>query len=226
VGDIRVLFVDDHQAFGAALAVVASNEPDLTCVGVVSSGHEARRAATERRPDVAVVDVNLAGESGIELASQLRAECPNLRVVMITAHRDARLASAAVRAGVSGYLTKDGPVNDLLEAIRGSVRGESFVTPCILTGVLRELQSPESGASAEARRLATLSQREAEVLDCMVAGMDRAAIARHLFLSVNTVRTHTRKVLSKLAVHSSLEAVALALRADGSNLHYPLLMES
>jgi DNA-binding NarL/FixJ family response regulator len=110
-------------------------------------------------------------------------------------------------------VTKSCPAHELVGAIRGSVRGESFIPPGLLAGVPRELIRPPAGQSQEERALTTLTPREADVLGCMAAGLDRAATAEKLYLSVNTVRTHARKVLAKLGVHSGLEAASVAARA-------------
>jgi DNA-binding NarL/FixJ family response regulator len=212
VSDLRILVVDDHRVFAGALATVIDAQPDITVVGTSDSVAAAERDTSVLDPDVVVLDVDLGGEDGIELARRLRERDPLLRVVILTGHQRVPVASAAIRAGASAFLAKDASVEELTAAIRGAARGESWIPPHLLTGVLQDLQSPEAGRSPEAELLAKLTDRETDVLECMVEGMDRAATARRLFMSVNTVRTHTRKILAKLEVHSSLEAVAVALR--------------
>ncbi|HSS11193.1 MAG TPA: response regulator transcription factor, partial [Acidimicrobiales bacterium] len=213
MGAIRVLVVDDHQAFAGAVATMVSAQPDMDCVGTAHSSAAARAEVERLRPDVAVVDVDLAGDNGIAVAAELREVRPRIQTIILTAHEEPAVACAAVRAGASAFVTKSGPAQDLVAAIRGSVRGESFIPPLLLTGVLRELTGPIGRQSPEERGLASLTPREAEVLGCMVAGLDRAATAEKLYMSVNTVRTHARKVLAKLGAHSSLEAAAIAARA-------------
>jgi DNA-binding NarL/FixJ family response regulator len=210
---IRVLVVDDHRAFAGAVEMMVSAQPDMDCVGTSDSAAAALVEVNRLQPDVAVVDVDLAGEDGIAMAAQIRRDHPRIQTVMLTAHEAPEVACAAVRAGASAFVTKSGPAHELVAAIRGSVRGESFISPLLLTGVLRELTRPAARQSPEERSLATLTQREAEVLGCMVAGLDRAATADRLYVSVNTVRTHARKVLAKLGAHSSLEAAAIAAQA-------------
>jgi len=216
VSELRILVVDDHRVFAGALATVIDAQPDITVVGTCDSVEAAERDTTALDPDVVVLDVDLGGEDGIELARRLRERDPLLRVVVLTGHQRVPVASAAVRAGASAFLAKDASVEELTAAIRGAARGESWIPPDLLTGVLQELQAPAAPRSPEAELLGRLTDRERDVLDCMVEGMDRATTARRLFMSVNTVRTHTRKILSKLEVHSSLEAVAVALRAKAS----------
>jgi DNA-binding NarL/FixJ family response regulator len=216
MGVIRVLVVDDHMTFAEAVAAMVSAESDMQCVATADSPFAARVQVGKLHPDVAVIDVDLAGEDGIGLAAQLRKE-HGIQTVVITGHEDPAVACAAVRAGASAVLTKSGPVAELINAIRGSIRGETYIPPWLLTGVLRQLVSPTSGMSAAELALSTLTQRESEVLNCMVAGFDQANTAKRLYISGNTVRTHVRKVLAKLGAHSSLEAVAIAVGASAGS---------
>lgn len=212
---LRVLVADDHHSFASAVAALLQAQPDLEVVAAVASSFDAQVAVGLHRPDVAVLDVDLGDGSGIELASTLRESYPSMHVVVVTGHHQVAVAAAAVRAGVAGFVPKDAPVEDLLTAIRGTARGETHIPPRLLTGVLEGLQSPPA-ISLEEQLVAQLTDREKEVLDCMMEGLDRAGISERLFRSVNTVRTHTRNLLSKLGVHSSIEAVALARRAEAA----------
>src|SRR5919197_1179839 len=157
------------------------------------------------------------------LSALLNAE-PDFEVVATAATTAAATAAAAshpldvavvdaVRAGASAWVIKDASFDELAGAIRGALRGESWIPPRLLTGVLSQMQGTQKEADEFEQRLARLTDREHEVLRCMVAGLGRASIARQLFLSKNTIRTHMQNILAKLEVHSSLEAVALALRA-------------
>lgn len=210
---MRILIVDDHLAFAEAISVLVGVEPDLEVVDRVSSSQAAEQAAARLRPDVALVDVELNGDSGIALASRLMELDPDLRILMISCHKDPATICDAIRAGALGFVTKECAGEDLVEAIRGLAKEQSWIPPRLLASVLRELQNHPSQPSPEEGRLANLSRREREVLSMMVCGLDRGSIARKLYLSANTVRTHTQNVLRKLEVHSSLEAVNVAMRA-------------
>lgn len=210
---LRVVVVDDHRAFADALSVRLDAEPDLAVVGRAVSASDADSAVQALDPDVVILDVDLGEDDGIELATRLIAAYPSLRVVIATCHDDAQTAARALRAWVAAFLPKECSIPELLRAIRGAVHDETHVPPHVLTGALRELSVPAEGVSWEAEIVGRLTKREREVLGCMVEGLDRAGIGERLFLSTNTVRTHARNILAKLQVHSTLEAVALALRA-------------
>lgn len=211
---IRVLIVDDHQAFADALSWRLNAEPDLEVVAVANTGSVALEAVALRHPDVVVLDVELdQGESGIEVIRALQDLERGIRVLVVTAHDDAPTAVKAMSAGASAFIPKDTASDELVGAVRGVMAGETRVPPRLLSDVLSALRTTHSEQNEWQQRLSRLTPREREVLDLMVAGMDRAAVAQRLFLSINTVRTHTKNILSKLDVHSSLEAVSVALRA-------------
>lgn len=212
MGAMKVLIVDDHLAFAEAVGVRVGAEPDIEVVGCATTGIQAEHVAREQEPDIALVDVGLGVENGLELVARLRSSQPDLRVVVITCHDDAETACAAINSGASGFVTKDAEPAELLEAIRRVHRDESWIPPRLLTGVLRGLKKSSRDLTSDEVLISGLSPREREVLALMVSGLDRAGIARRLFLSTNTVRTHTQNVLAKLGVHSSLEAVSVALR--------------
>jgi DNA-binding NarL/FixJ family response regulator len=210
---VRVLIIDDHRVFAEAVATRLAAEPDIVVVGTASNGRESIAAVEELRPDLVLIDVELAGEDGIEVAERLRALRPELVIVVVTCLSDPARVRDAVIVGALGWVTKDAPTNELLSALRGAMRGESWIPPSLLTGVLRELLLTRRELGEDEERLSRLTPRERHVLECMADGLDRVAIAERLYLSANTVRTHVQNILAKLQVHSSLEAVALALRA-------------
>lgn len=188
-------------------------EPEVSVAGVTASAAETEAWLRTGEADVMVVDVELGDGDGIELARRARDLNPSLQVVVLTGHEETELAIRALRIDAGGFVTKDATTEELGKAIRCAVRDETWISPRLLRPLVRRLMSAGDDRSDAAKRLDDLTAREREILECMVGGMDRAAIARELFLSTNTVRTHTRNLLAKLAVHSSLEAVALARRA-------------
>ncbi|MBW3548202.1 MAG: response regulator transcription factor [Actinobacteria bacterium] len=209
---IRVLIVDDHLAFARAVALRLQAEPDLEVVGCRRSAAEGEASARSMDPHVVLADLELGTDDGIDMVARLRSGNPRLRVLVLGSEEDAVVACAAIRAGASGFLTKAVPVDELVRAVRGVGRDETWISPRLLTDVLRKLQELPQ-VSGEQALVEALSRREREVLSLMMAGLDRSEIARRLFLSANTVRTHTRNLMAKLGVHSSVEAVSLALRA-------------
>lgn len=214
VPSCRVLVVDDHQVFTQTLAELLSRERDLVVVATAFSGAEGERLAEERRPDVVVLDLELGDRDGLEVASRLLERRPSSHIVVLSAHSEPLRVCQALRVGVAAFVAKEARHEELLAAIRGAGRGETWIAPRLLTGVLHELLRPPPDSDPRVERFARLSRREREVLACLVTGLDRAAIAERLVVSINTVRTHVRNVLAKLEVHSSLEAVALAARVN------------
>lgn len=208
----RVLIVDDHLAFARAVALRLQAEPDLEVVACTRSAAEGEAAARRMGADVVLADLELGGDDGIEMVARFRSGKPGLHILVLGPEDDAATACAAIRAGASGFLTKAAPVEELVRAVRGVGRNETWISPRLLTDVVRKLQELPQ-LSGEQALVETLSRRESEVLSLMMAGLDRGEIARRLFLSANTVRTHTQNLMAKLGVHSSIEAVSLALRA-------------
>jgi DNA-binding NarL/FixJ family response regulator len=207
---IRVLVVDDHRLFAEALAARLATEADLLLLPVASSGGECLAVVAAGRPAVVVLDLMLAEESGLDVLDRLRADHPAVKVIMLTAVQDVDSVVAAVRHSADAWLPKTASVDELARVIRGVVRGEGWIPPELLGPVLRRLSRPDP----EPRdTFAALTDREREVLQCLVDGLSRAEIARRLFVSTNTVRTHTQNVLSKIGRHSVLEAVSFALRS-------------
>jgi DNA-binding NarL/FixJ family response regulator len=207
---IRVLVVDRQRAVAQAIARSLEAEPELAVVGRAQSAPAAELEAAHLRPDVIVLDETVANGNLTEVVERLRSKNPEMKLVVTSPRGDAPTACASVRAGASAFVTKVGTIDEMVRAVRGAVRGESWIPPLLLTGVLAELRAVE-GLPREDRRISRLTERERHVLACMMAGLDRARIAQELILSVNTVRTHTQNILTKLEVHSSLQAVGLAL---------------
>jgi DNA-binding NarL/FixJ family response regulator len=180
---------------------------------VASSGAAALDAVRTSNPGAVLLDVDLGDTDGIALTRYLRAEYPWVRVLVVTCHDDEATVVEALRAGADGFVAKDADVRELLDAVRAVRRGDLWVQPRLLRGVVASLLAGGPPRSPDQERLARLTDRELDVLRAMVEGLDRSMIARRLFLSTNTVRTHTRNLFKKLGVHSGVEAVSLALRA-------------
>jgi DNA-binding NarL/FixJ family response regulator len=208
----RIMVVDDHPVFAEALAALLDTYDDVEVVGTVGHVDEAIALASELLPDVAVVDVILESASGLGLTARLTQEL-RTRVVVVSCRDDPETVAGAIRAGASAFVSKDSPAQDFLEALRCALQGHTWVSPRLLTGVLRDLTGGSPPLRPEEHRLAALSRRERDVLGYLVAGLTPAEIAQELLLSVNTIRSHVQRMLTKLNVHSTLEAAALGRRA-------------
>lgn len=212
-GAIRVFLVDDHELFLDALARRLEVEPTIVLVGRETNAADARRALSRVTADVLVVDAQLDNESGIELVSLALRDRLAPSAVVVTAHDNVEVAAQAVRAGARGFVSKVDHIDELVDTVAAVYRGETRLPNRLLAGILEELQRASREDDELVRRLEMLTDREREVLAMLASGADRQAIARSLFISAHTVRTHVQRILTKLNVHSQLEAVSVALRA-------------
>lgn len=211
--EIRVVIIDDHPVFAESLAMRLGAEPDLDVVETARTGAVGIASIDLRHPDIAIVDIELGEESGLNVVEDVRRRAPATRIVVVTAHDDPDTAIRAARAGASALVSKDSPSDSLVAILHGVAAGESHFPPKLLTEILEHFRTSADREDESRARIARLSDREQEILHLLVDGLDRSAIAGRLFLSVNTVRTHTKNIFSKLEVHSSLEAVSVALQA-------------
>ena len=204
---IRILVVDDHAVFCDGLAAILRIEPDIEVVGKGASVREAVQSARILEPDVVLLDVHMPDGSGVEAAAQIKKERPQTQVVILTSDEDETVLRAAVQAGVTGYLSKQESAGQVLAAARSAARGEALIAPYMLARLLSGLkpQNPAPPATP-------LTPRELAVLTQLSLGHDNATVARALRMSPNTVRTHVQNILSKLGVHSKLEAVSKGIR--------------
>jgi DNA-binding NarL/FixJ family response regulator len=205
-----VLVIDDHQVFAEALAALLADDAELDVVGIATSLADARRAIGRHDPDLLIVDAALGETDGIELV----AESGDRRVVVLGDTADPELATAAVHAGALAFVVKGAGIDDLFQAMRRALRGEFSIPSELVSAVISALLDAERTQNETSALLFGLTPREREVLDLMLEGMDRAGIARELFTSVNTVRSHMQKIFRKLGVHSGVEAISVALRAQ------------
>jgi DNA-binding NarL/FixJ family response regulator len=209
---IRVVIVDDQQVFCEALSSRLGVESDISIVGAAESQDSALSLIDLRHPDVVIVDFEIQGDDATDILSELSRRYPDLPMAVVSEHDDPGTAAAAVRAGARAFVPKTASISELVDAVRGLSAGGSQIPPHLLTGVLDTMR--RHGTSEEVREpLDRLTLRELDVLREMLAGRDRATIAARLFMSINTVRTHIKHILAKLEVHSSVEAVSVAIRA-------------
>ncbi|SDP94416.1 two component transcriptional regulator, LuxR family [Actinopolyspora xinjiangensis] len=214
---LRLLLVGEQRMFVEALSQYLCTEPDLW---VADSADRADAELVERisraRPEVMVIDLAVLGDRVHEALRRLDESCPPVRIVVLASTASPELAVEAARAGTAAWLPKERGVTELVGIIRDVARGNAWYPPEVLGTVLRALR--QDIRLADTRNddpLAALSQREREVLAAMAEGKRGWQIAAELFISVQTVRKHTRGILTKLNVHSQLEAVMLA-RSAGS----------
>ena len=207
---IRVLIVDDHLAVAEGLQALLSRQSDLDVGEVATNGSAALRLAAERPPQVVLMDQNLSGETGVEIASKILAAHPETAVVMLSGGMSQEELVAAVEAGVSGYLLKVTPAAEIVKAIRRAATGEILLAPDELASLLRLGREQARQRDERQRNLPQLTRREKEVLALMASAADVDRIAEQLSISVNTARGYIQNILEKLGAHSRLEAVVRA----------------
>ena len=207
---ISVLVVDDHQVFAGALRARLSTEPELGPVSVAYSALDAETRLARTPADVVILDYLLEDGLGTDLAAKLHTSAPRTGVIMLSAVRSVEPVVDALAAGVRAWLPKTVDTNHLVRVVIGVHAGEMWVDPALLGEAMPILLKRALAPPPDP--LAVLTSRERDVLGCMIEGLSRAEIAARLGVSGNTVRTHTQNLIGKLGVHSSLEAVTLALR--------------
>ncbi len=208
---LSLLVVDDHEGVANALADLmraAGCEP----VWLASTITGAMAVVRRERVDVVTIDLDLGAEDGFDLLDRVRTEYPHLPTLVLTASSAIEAVVRALRAGAAGFVPKTSSSDDLLAAIRATAEGHTWLPVELIGPVVQRLMVPEPPSDWELL-IESLSDREREVLGLMVDGLSRAEIGTALSISLNTVRTHVKSILSKLGVHASLEAVSLALRA-------------
>ncbi|GAB3270984.1 response regulator transcription factor [Kineococcus gypseus] len=212
---VRVVVVDDHSLFRRGLQMVLSTEDDIDVVGEAADGAEAVRRVEELLPDVVLMDVWMPRRSGIDACAEIKAVAPSTRIVMLTSSEEEDDLFAAVRAGANGYLLKDVPAEEVADAIRAVVTGQSLITPKmagLLLGEFAAMRRRDEERSLGVVGAPRLSPRELDVLRLLARGMANREIAGQLGISENTVKNHVRNLLEKLQLHSRMEAVVYAVR--------------
>lgn len=207
----RVLIVDDHRAFSEALAIAVSLQDDLTCVGGAGSIAEALKLVAETSTDVILMDVRLPDGDGIEATALVRAAAPDALVLILTGHTDVDVLSRAASAGASGFLPKESSISAVIETIRAARAGNMLVDGTTLAAILGGL-SVQKGKDDALVGTPLLTPREHDVLALMGQGLDPHGIAMSLGISLHTCRGYQKAIMSKLDVHSQLEAVVVATR--------------
>ena len=207
---IRVVLVDDQAMVRTGLRMVLAAESDIEVVGEAADGAAGVRVVTEQKPDVVLLDVRMPGVDGLEAARRILAADLPTRVVVLTTFDEDEYVAAALRAGVSGFLLKVAPPEDLVVAVRTVAAGQGLLDPAVTLRVIESFAAAPSPDPARAGQLATLTEREVDVLGLVAAGLTNAEIAARLYLGEATVKTHVSRVLLKLGLRDRVQAVAFA----------------
>jgi two-component system response regulator NreC len=206
VRPIRVHIADDHAVLRAGLRLLIQSQADMEVVGESGEVEETLVALKETPPDVLTLDLSMPGGGGVSLLKRLAAECPAVRVVVLTMHDEAEYFRAAIAAGAAGYVVKKSADSELLTAIRTVAQGRAYAN-CEIA------PSSASPHSKRQEQLAELSQREREVLEFVAQGHTNAAIADRLSLSVKTVESYRARLMAKLGLQTRADLTQFALES-------------
>jgi DNA-binding NarL/FixJ family response regulator len=199
---IRLLVADDHPVVRDGLRAMLATQPDMELVGEAATGNQALQRARALHPDVVLMDLQMPGLDGPAAIAALREQAPEVRVLVLTTYGTDADITRAVEAGVTGYLLKDAPREQLFGAIRAAARGESVLSPSVATRVLGRMRAPAEEA---------LSARELEILQAVARGLSNKEVGRRLYVSEATVKTHLLRIFGKLGVDDRTAAVTVAL---------------
>ena len=214
---IRLILADDHAVVRAGTRQLLEGQPDLDIVGEASDGEEAVRLAHRLNPDVVVMDVRMPRLSGVEATRRIKQECPEVRVLVLTAHDDDEYVFALLQAGANGYLLKTAEIEELVKAIHTVASGQSALAPEVTGKVVAQFTSGKSLADVVNNpedQYDGLTERELGILRLVGQGLSNKQIGKKLFISDRTVQAHLSNIFSKLGVSSRTEAVMHAVRKN------------
>jgi DNA-binding NarL/FixJ family response regulator len=210
---IRILIADDHAVLRAGLRMLINAQPDMEVVEEAADGTQALRKTRECSPDVLTLDLTMPGGSSIPLITQLRQECPQTRVLVLTMHDDPAYLRAVLSAGGFGYVVKTAADAELLTAIRAVSQGRTFVDLNLPASTFQNVLGKQAGGDSArpGEAAGPLSQREREVLELLVQGHTNQEIADRLFLSVKTIETYRARITDKLGLRTRADLVRYAM---------------
>jgi DNA-binding NarL/FixJ family response regulator len=203
---IRVAIADDHRIVREGLKQLLATEDDIAVVGEAVNGHEVLARIRDTEVDVLVLDLSMPGKTGMDLIRQIKSEKPKLRIVVLTMHAEHQYAVRAIKAGASGYLTKDSASSQLVDAIRKVAAKGAFISAEVAERLAHEAHGTHEGPPHE-----TLSDREYQVLRLLVAGESLTDIGRQLNLSVKTVSTHKTRIMQKMDIDNQADLIRYAI---------------
>jgi two-component system response regulator NreC len=218
---VRLMLVDDHDVVRTGLKTFLETQGGMEVVAEAKSGQAAIQLAQELLPQVIVMDITMADMDGMEATRQIKACCPDCKVLALTVHADEQYFFQMLAAGAEGYVTKQVAAEELVEAIRAVAAGNVYLQPALASWLLKDYRRLLSqtidrrhleAGSSPTDGLEVLSRRELQVLECVAQGMTSVQIGETLAISPKTVARHRERIMGKLNMHSSTELVRFAIR--------------
>jgi two-component system response regulator NreC len=203
----RVLIADDHAIVRAGLRALLAEEAAFDLVGEAAGGVEAIELVEKTDPDVLILDLSMPDLDGISVTRKIKPQFPSLKVLILTLHEDEALLKEAIKAGAAGYILKQAAEAELISALRTILRGDLYVDPSMVRGLLEESRSPQVKQKDQTE---SLTQRETEILRLIVEGYTNRQIGQELNISIRTVEGHRANISDKLGLHSRVELVRYA----------------
>lgn len=207
---MKILLCDDQAVIRDGLEMLLTLEKDFQVVASAQDGAEALELAQKHKPDLILMDLKMPIMNGIEATREIRKKLPNAKILVLTTYDDDEWLFDAIRAGASGYLLKDTPRQKIIEAIRGTLEGKSFLDPAVAGKVLHQVASNQTQPASILKE--KLTERELDVLRLLAKGMPNQDIASQLHLSEGTVRNHVSAILEKLNVSDRTQAAIIAIQ--------------
>jgi len=206
----KILLADDHAIVRAGLALVIKKYTSHAVVSEVGDGIQTIEQARLHKPDLIIMDISMPGLNGLEAISEILGSLPRTKILVLSIHKDKRFVTSAIRLGASGYLLKDGAIEELIGAIKIIMSGMRYISPALSDIVADELVASRSRKIRS--DLENLSGRERQILSLIAGGASRAEISKKLHISVLTVKTHRKNIMTELNLHKHSELVEFALK--------------
>jgi DNA-binding NarL/FixJ family response regulator len=209
---ISIVLVDDQAIVRAAFKSLLERSPHFRVVADAADARKGIELVKELQPDIAILDITMAGMSGIDAVGPMKKASPQTRVLMASQHEGMKFVQQALQAGADGYLSKDSEPEELALAIEAIRRGDSYLSPKVANGFMARAVRGDAPATAEASALGVLTPREREVFQLLALGKANKEVAAMLSLSLGTVKKHRENLQRKLDCHSAAELARLAIR--------------
>jgi DNA-binding NarL/FixJ family response regulator len=207
---IKLMLVDDHAVLRDGLKNILGMEEDIQVIGEAVSGTDALQKLESLLPDVILMDINIPDKNGIEITGIIKSSYPHIKILILTMHDHDEYFMSAIREGADGYLLKDAPSQHVVDAIRSVANGQSVIHPSMTKKFLGFQKDKSEPIKVDKETI--LTEREREVLLCLVQGMNNKEIAKNLFISDKTVKIHVSKIFKKLDVKSRSQVVIYAVQ--------------